>query len=337
VANEEHEHVVKVPMSEALRDQREPVHDSWLHSQLGGFDRVALSLLSPGDSPRFGERDDVVRALAAVDDLPPIIVHRSTMRVLDGHHRLRAARRRGDTEIDVHWYEGTAQDAFLVAVRANMVCGRPLSADEQRIAVARIVQTHTSWSNRMIATITGVSPGTVGSIRKRFGKATRTRIGRDGRERPLSSAEGRRHAASLLAEQPDMTLRQVAGVTGLSPSTVMDVRNRMRAGQDLVPKTQRRAEHVDVPEQLPNVPRKSLVGRAETIRRLRMDPSLRFTDAGRQLLLLLSACPQPEITSHIPKHCLNAVIALARENAEAWCAFVSTLESRRNTGRPDPR
>jgi hypothetical protein len=83
---------------------------------------------------------------------------------------------------------------------------------------------------------------------------------------------------------------------------------------------------------LPTAPRKSPIDRAETIQQLRMDPSLRFTDTGRQLLLMLSACPRPDITSHIPKHCLSAVITLARENAEAWRTLVSTLESWQNTG-----
>src|SRR5947199_10633529 len=58
---------------------------------------LPVSSLLPGDSPRVaGENPEHVQLLAAARNLPPILVHRSTMRVIDGMHRLRAARLRGD-------------------------------------------------------------------------------------------------------------------------------------------------------------------------------------------------------------------------------------------------
>jgi hypothetical protein len=36
------------------------------------------------------------------------------------------------------------------------------------------------------------------------------RIGQDGKERPVSSAEGRRIAGALIAEDPELSLRAVA-------------------------------------------------------------------------------------------------------------------------------
>src|SRR5437763_15349138 len=62
---------------------------------------VDLQLLRRGMSPRAnGEDPDHVRTLAAtVNPLPPIVVHRPSMRVIDGLHRVAAARLRGDTRI----------------------------------------------------------------------------------------------------------------------------------------------------------------------------------------------------------------------------------------------
>ena len=63
---------------------------------------VPVSSLLSGDSPRLaGENLEHVQLLAVVQGLPPILVHRSTMRVIDGMHRLRAAKLRGDETIAV--------------------------------------------------------------------------------------------------------------------------------------------------------------------------------------------------------------------------------------------
>ena len=65
----------------------------------GPVTTVPVSALRAGQSPRqAGENLEHVRALAdTTDELPPIIVRRADMRVVDGMHRLRAARLRGDT------------------------------------------------------------------------------------------------------------------------------------------------------------------------------------------------------------------------------------------------
>lgn len=301
------------------------VHDSWFDSRLSGYDRVALNRLVPGESPRFAEREHHARALAAVDGLPPIIVHRPTLRVVDGRHRLRAARLRGDHEIDVRWYDGTSRDILPIAVQANVLGGLPLSAAERRAAAVRILRSHTAWSDRMIAGVVGFAPGTVRSIRERTGGTTQTRIGRDGRTRPISSAEGRRRAGALLTERPGMSLREVAGATGLAPSTVLDVRKRLRAGEDLVPSAQLRAEKTATPR---TIGARTPADRSTAIKLLRLDPSVRLTETGRQLLMLLSAVPEAGLADRLPAHCLSVIAALARENLDAWRCLVSDLERR---------
>jgi hypothetical protein len=305
------------------------VRDSWYDSRLGGSERVPLDRLVLGESPRFSANEDHVHALAAVDGLPPIIVHRPTRRVVDGQHRLRAARLRGDTEIDVRWYEGTSRDILPIAVQANVVDGLPLSAAERRAATAHLLRTHASWSDRMIAAVVGFSPGTVRALRERTGGTAQRRVGRDGRSRPISSAESRRRAGALLTERPGMSLREVAGATGLAPSTVLDVRKRLRAGQDLVPNAQRRAEKAAVP---PTLAAKPPADRDTVIRMLRLDPSLRLTAAGRQLLMLLSALPDDGLADRLPAHCLPVIAEVARENLAAWQSLVSDLERRSKRG-----
>lgn len=305
------------------------VRDSWYDSRLGGCERVPLDRLVLGESPRFAANEVHVRDLAAADGLPPIIVHRPTRRVVDGHHRLRAAQLRGDTEIDVRWYEGTSRDILPIAVQANVVDGLPLSTAERRAATAHLLRTHAAWSDRMIAAVVGFSPGTVRALRERTGGTTQRRVGRDGRTRPISSAESRRRAGALLTERPGMSLREVAGATGLAPSTVLDVRKRLRAGQDLVPSAQLRAEKSAVP---PSLGTKAPADRDTVIRLLRLDPSLRLTEAGRQLLMLLSALPEGGLADRLPAHCLPVIAELARENLTAWQSLVSDLERRSKRG-----
>ena len=68
---------------------------------------VPLSSLLPAFSPRIdGEDDEHIKMLADVgNELPPILVHRPTMRVIDGMHRLGAATMRGDAMIRVQFFE----------------------------------------------------------------------------------------------------------------------------------------------------------------------------------------------------------------------------------------
>ena len=85
----------------------------WNELQFPGSDKLALVTLSIGDlnlsgSPRQGgESDKHIRLLAeAGDDLPPILVHAPTMRIIDGVHRVLAAKMRGEHEIQARLFDG---------------------------------------------------------------------------------------------------------------------------------------------------------------------------------------------------------------------------------------
>ena len=69
----------------------------------GPVTTVLVADVQAGRSPRqAGENLEHIRVLAdAADELPPIIVRRTDMRVVDGMHRLRAARLRTPTRVQV--------------------------------------------------------------------------------------------------------------------------------------------------------------------------------------------------------------------------------------------
>ncbi|MEU5431446.1 ParB N-terminal domain-containing protein [Streptomyces olivoreticuli] len=291
-------------------------------------------------------------------ELPPIVVHRPTMRVIDGMHRLRAAALRGDTEIEARLYDGTAEDAFVFAVRLNTRHGLPLSAQERSRAAARIMTTHPQWSDRRIALVAGLSSKTVGAIRRRgAGELPQplTRVGHDGRVRPVNGAAGRRRAAEVLAEKPGASLREVAGLAGVSPGTVRDVRDRLRRGDDPVPAGRRESGARRATGSPPgwggvprnavrqDVPRRSLQRDYESIlRTLRKDPSLRFTEAGRNVLRLLDTRAlfveeQEGLISGLPGHCMPMLSDAARECANAWIEFAKRLDRLERTQYPQAR
>ena len=124
----------------------------------GPVTTVAVAEVRGGHSPRQGgENLEHVQSLAdATGELPPIIVRREDMRVVDGMHRLRAARLRGDERIAVRFFDGGDDEAFVLAVRTNVTHGLPLSLADRKAAAARIIASHAHWSDRMIATVTGL-------------------------------------------------------------------------------------------------------------------------------------------------------------------------------------
>ncbi|MGI5159902.1 chromosome partitioning protein ParB [Microbispora sp. CA-102843] len=292
---------------------------------------VAVRDLTSSLSPRKRREDPAhVRLLAETDRaLDPLLVHRPTMRVIDGMHRLRAAVLKGRNEIAVRFFDGSEADAFVLSVRLNVGHGLPLTLDERKEAARRIIASHPHWSDRAVAESTGLSAKTVAGVRRRIGGQGQhqySRVGRDGRSRPLSSVEGRRSAAALLAANSEISLRELSRKTGLSVGTVRDVRERLDRGQDPIPDRLRDREvdgagprSITTPagdgaaapravrrEGEARRPRGRSRTRGETrapgraageagletasvLRKLARDPSLRATESGRLLLRMLLA------------------------------------------------
>lgn len=293
---------------------------------------VPLDRLAPADSPRLdGANPEYVRLLAEFDgDLPPILVHRTHMRVIDGMHRLHAAALRGQRTIDVHFFDGTEEQAFVESVRANVGHGLPLSLADRTTAARRIINSFGSWSDRVIAEITGLAPVTVGTIRRSLTTVEQpaSRIGRDGRARPVDSNQGRRIAAEIIRRDPQTSLREAARQAGISPATVRDVRARLDRGEDPTVDARRPAV---VDGQVTRTIRRVSANIDDLLRSLQQDPSLRFTDSGRQFLrwLSLRVVSAPEwhqVPAALPPHCTYSVARLARQCSEGWLAFAELLE-----------
>ncbi|MEU0946689.1 transcriptional regulator [Streptomyces canus] len=320
-----------------------------------------VSLL-PADSPRLAGIDpEHVARLADLDDpLPPVIVDRRTLRVVDGMHRLLAALTRGRSTIDVEFFDGTDDEAFLRAVSANVTHGLPLSPTDRRAAAARIMAAQPGMSDRAIARASGLSAKTVAAIRRRSTDAMpqlNARIGADGKVRPLNAAEGRLRAAEVLAARPAASLREVARIAGISPATVSDVRKRLRSGREPVPAAVAEPESTGgqdrprtdsravVPAQVSRATEAGPQDRraaefqdslsqpelVAAMNKLLRDPSLRHKEEGRHLLRLLQQTALAldkwdGLITAVPPHSGALIGRLARHCAESWLRFAQDLE-----------
>ena len=284
---------------------------------------MPIGSLRPADSPRLnGEDVEHIQMLAGVETrLPPILVHRSMMRVIDGMHRLRAAQLRNDECIEVQFFDGSEQEAFVLGVKANITHGRPLSL-----------------SDRAIAASAGLSARSVANVRRRLKdeidelEDVRARTGRDGRVRPLDSAEGRLRAAEFINEHPDASLRLIARNAGLSVATVRDVRQRIERGESPVPSSRVRRQGDGVREGASAAP-SDLVGIEALMHGLKADPSLRLSDSGRRLLRWVLAkvlVPQEwqEVSNGLPPHAAYVLSDVARRCAMEWQRVADDLEQR---------
>ncbi|MCT2588433.1 ParB N-terminal domain-containing protein [Streptomyces sp. N2-109] len=311
---------------------------------------IRIDCLVFQDSPRLGGEDqEHIRVLAeAGDSLPPITVHRPTMRVIDGTHRVRAALLNGRSVIPARVLDCDEGAAFVLAVKANVTHGLPLSHADRAAAAARIITTHPQWSDRAVAAATGLSDKTVSRTRAR--SAARSpqadaRLGRDGRLRPLDSGHKRQQAAAMIQERPEAGLREVARATGLSPATVRDVRQRIGRGEDPVPGRYRPSPGPagNPAPQPPRPPRAPAAGRTEQrdiavdrrrlLAKLSEDPSLRLNEAGRRTLRWLHHCTVDgegleNLGRGLPGHWAPDVADLARSCAAAWSMFADQLQER---------
>ncbi|MFH0246505.1 nuclease [Streptomyces sp. HK10] len=199
---------------------------------------IPIAALSPGVSLRQGGTDIAhIRLLIDAADsmeLPPILVQMDGCRVIDGLHRLEAARLMGDDSIRARFLDCSNSEALVIAMKANGAHGLPLSKADRVSGARRVLGSHPDWSDRAIAGITGLSAKTIASLRGRTEGGTPLggkRIGQDGRRRPVDAGEGRRRAAEYIAAHPNAPLRQVARETDVSLGTVHDVSARLRRGE----------------------------------------------------------------------------------------------------------
>jgi hypothetical protein len=99
------------------------------------------------------------------------------------------------------------------------------------------------------------------------------------------------------------------------------VRNRLERGEDPAPRRQARDQ--------------SDLDPAAALRRLKQDPSLRFSESGRILLRLLEIhALGPEewerMIANVPPHCSGILADLGRESAQLWSDFAARMKCDRS-------
>ncbi|MGW5266454.1 ParB/RepB/Spo0J family partition protein [Microbispora sp. NPDC004025] len=309
---------------------------------------LSIGSLLPPRSPRLeGENVEHTRVLAELRvALPPIIVHHPSMRIIDGMHRVAAARRRGETTIHAVLFTGDEREAFALAVRANTAHGLPLSYADRVAAAVEILRYFPGRSDRWVAVTTGLSAATVKNIRDRTippGQEPGKRMGRDGRMRPVNGSAGRKHVRELVERNPGASLRQLARAAGVSPNTVREVRRRMLQDKDTAPGAGKAAGQEDqadpgeVAAQLTDAQltdalvtdalvTNALVTESSVdgvLRRLSRDPSLRLTESGRSAIRwFFSRVLRPRewagVVDGLPPHTAFVLAAVADRCAAEW-------------------
>jgi hypothetical protein len=200
---------------------------------VGGQEDLFISELRVGEGIRSGGLDErhVELLMECVDTWPPIVVWGEDQVVVDGCHRVEAARRLGRQSVVGLRFLGSPEEAFLEAIRRNVSHGLPLSVADRRRAARRVLMRNPDWSDRRIASLCGLSDKTVGRIR-RVGSLgivpVDRRVGRDGKIRPVQPGEVRDRVRQALEENPAGSLRAIAAVAGASPETVRSVRARLQ-------------------------------------------------------------------------------------------------------------
>ncbi|WP_434587166.1 ParB/RepB/Spo0J family partition protein [Streptomyces sp. A5-4] len=296
---------------------------------------VPVASLVAGDSPRLGGLSREHVEVLAQREIEPVLVHRDTLRVVDGMHRLQAAGLRGEELIAVRYLDGPLSEVFIHSVAANVSHGLPLTLKDRKAAARRILASHPDLSDRAIARITALSPKTVSAVR---GASTEevpqsnARVGADGRSRPLDAARRREAVRALLAEQPAATLSEIAARAGVSVSTACEIRQRVRREERGAspPRTGVAREAGDV-SWAGGAGAPAGAPREQRIETLAKDPSLRFTESGRALLRWLNKqAPDLEagqqLMAAVPVHCAHAVADLANTYAREWQRFASALD-----------
>lgn len=290
------------------------LRDGWLPHDP---EEVPLDRLSFGLSPREEVHDARhVRLLAEIlPKLPPIVVHAPTMQVIDGVHRVMAARSRGERTLRAELFHGSRGDAAIEAVRRNTAHGKPLSVREREAAAMRLLEAHPEWSDRRIAEVCGLSAGTIarlrGSTADDSARAT-SRVGRDGKARPVDPTQLRHTIADALRADPDASIRAIARRTGAAQGTVRDVRKRLSQGDRIM---------------MPPRPGPRPSNRKD-------DPAFQAKDGGADFVewfesrLVGDDAEWERFVQVIPVSRIYEVADTARRCGETWQRFAATIESR---------
>jgi ParB-like chromosome segregation protein Spo0J len=300
---------------------------------------VPVASLRCGPSPRRGSvRADHVEALMQTHaGWPPILVHQDSLVVIDGHHRMAAARTLGLSSIEVVYFNGDDDDAEIEAIRRNVTHGLPLTLAERQAAIKRLLKRRPDWSDSRIADICGVSSRTVGRCRKETEPSPSNldrRVGRDGKRRPTNPEAVRGRVVQLLDARPGLSLRQAAAEVGASKETIRSVRKRLEAS---VSADKRSGLVVTLPCEAMPLPPSVVVGESPHTPRSRIswsaDSACSSTLDGQAFACWFDAHSVQDVqpityTSSVPLSRIYDVIDESRRRSEFWASFAAKLRDR---------
>lgn len=311
---------------------------------------VPVDSLVPGFHLRTAGTDAAhVRLLADAAgsvQLPPILVQKGGMRIIDGMHRVAVARLRGEYTVRARIVDCSDEQALVLAVKSNTLHGLPLTKADRISSAKRILAEHPDWSDRKVAGIAGLSGKSIASLRNSSAGGAQfdgKRLGRDGKRRPVVAAEGRLRAAEYVRAHPEASVRQIASETEVSLGTAHDVRQKIRGLRMSEPGPgEEQAAPASPRGPLPVTHIRSWV-KAGTARRLAWsaifgkiagDPALRYTDGGRAFLRWMSQhAMHPdewrEFIDAVPERWHEEVRQAALTMSEEWGQFANELSCRR--------
>ncbi|MBB3606502.1 hypothetical protein FHT40_006193 [Mycolicibacterium sp. BK556] len=303
---------------------------------------VAVARLVVKSSIREGgvNQEHVRRLMRLGGRWSPILVHEGTGVVIDGVHRVAAARLLGLVRMEATLFSGGPDEALIESVRRNVHHGLPLTLRERKWAAGRVLCVHPHWSDRRIAGICALSPKTVGRLRVPSDDPseelpqldTSVRMGCDNRLRPVNGIPIRERVAEALRAQPDASLRSVAASVGVSPETVRSVRRNLnlpRAVEASV--SDAVAEPCAVEDSaMPGVclPTASS-GRGLVVVSNEDHVSVDFIEWFNHTDVISTECSRWAQT--VPPPRVDEIAAEARRRAQAWLDFAHELDARAAT------
>jgi hypothetical protein len=258
------------------------------------------------------------------------------MRVIDGTHRLQAARLRGASSIAVRYFDGTNEQAFILAVHLNVTHGKPLTLKDRKAAATRILCTHCEWSDRRIAAAAGLSHRTVAALRSCSSVQNNHmdgRVGKDGRTRRLTTEDGRQRAAEVIQANPDASVRVIARLAEISTGTAAEVKRRLARGMDPVLPNVTTSKAMSRTTAVGGVAKQSASQSAavHAIQRLQAHPATRSTNNGRSLYRLVVASLRAserceKVAEKAPASYKAAIAEVALGISDVWRNFALHLK-----------
>jgi ParB-like chromosome segregation protein Spo0J len=315
----ESERVVLYPTSELIATESPAV------------ERVDVCALRQGWRLRTQEIDaDHLNVIClAKGKWPPIVVRRGDNAIIDGNYRYLAACRLGYTHIECMYFDGGDEDAFLEALRRNLTHGLPLSLEDRKRAARLLLQSHPEWSDRRIAGECSLAPGTLRRLRAGMptpgeANAVTSRLGRDGRRRPVDPEASRQRILRVIAAHPEHSLGEIARITQTSPATVRSVVKRPP-----------QESHGSGPQMLDT---RGLIGTAcgAWVADSALSSMVDGKDFAHWLEQTTIRAEWEGFVDGVPLSRVYEVADEARRRGRAWVEFAERLEARINNRRPQP-